>query len=1561
MPKRDPTHPSPDGSGHLDVVGVLVAVLVLFGIGVAAGVFDRLEPTIGASKVGDDVLALLLLLLLGTSFVAIRRARVAREQMELRRDTDERLQALIAESPAVSYSWLPRERRYLYVSPQATTLLGVSVQDHIDDWSAQIHPDDRQRVLEISERADLAGTTYLAEYRIILPDGTERWIHDESRYHHFDDQGRPTLAQGVMFDITERKEAEARAAAAEERFRTLVERVPAIAYSWDTAHAPGTAPADYISPQIERLIGVSPRTWLDDPAAWATHVHPDDLDRVTRAWSATTAAEETFSQEYRLRTADGRWLWVRDEANPVGPGSSGAAIYQGVIVDISERHAAEDALRGAEERWRLLLENLPIVAYQISFAADGTPSERWVASGVEGLLGISAAEWLSDVDTWDRVIHPEDRDAVLDAWEDMKVTGAPFDLQYRMLDRTGVVVWVHDRAALTAREGMRVVEGAFMNVTARRTAEAALGVAEDRFRTLVEQLPAITFIEDVDTGANLYISPQIEAIYGYTTEEWMADPSLWEQRLHPDDHDWVIASNDSDGGDEWSVDYRSITRDGRTLWVHNDARLIRDEDGAPLYWQGVVYDITERKGAEERLREAEERYRTLVEQLPVAIYTDAVDDVSTAVYISPQYERLTGYSPEQRLMDPDLWVHMLHPDDRESVLAESTRTNETGEPFDIEYRIIAADGRVVWLHDHAMQVLDPSGNARWHGILQDITENRLAQQTIARRDAILEATSFAAEQFLRTSAWQENLQEVLEHLGTAADATRCAVFRNHALESGALGVSLAAAWITEGHRGEEDAGTWRDYAWEAEGFGRWVELLGAGRPVHGAVAGFPERERAVLLGGSLPIRSLVAIPIFAEGQWWGYVSFDHADEDREWQEADIEALGVTASTLGAAIDRERAMARLSEAQALYRTLIEQLPAVTYIEDIDTGDETYSSPQTQTLLGYTSGEEWGKHDQWIAALHADDRDRIVEQDEECGRTGDPFRAEYRLITKGGATVWVRDDATLVRDPDGTPRYWQGVRFDITAEKEAEQQLRHAEERYRQLVEEMPAITYLDEYEPGRDLWRTRYVSPQIETILGYAPEEWLDDDPSRWRTMIHPDDRAAALDADTRHYEFGEPLDIEIRVFTKDGRLRWLRDQAVINRDDDGTPRASQGIIQDVTERKLAELAMLDAEQRYRAIVEHIPAAIYLDRPDGAMNTVYISPQIAAIAGVTPEQWIQDPALWLSLIDPDDRAQTQDSYQRALAAREPWRAEYRIHTPDGRTVWIHDETTFLLGPEGDPLYLQGVLFDITERKLAEQALRESEQREREAAERLRALDDMKNTFLAAVSHELRSPLTSILGLSLTLERAPDIAGQDRTDLLARLAANAKKLDRLLKDLLDIDRLNRGIVEPQYRVTDVSALARRTVEHLDALVGREVIVQTDPVVIPIDPPKIERIVENLLMNAVRHTTGDRTIWLSVAPYDGGVRISVEDDGPGVPPDIRAAIFEPFRQGPTQSPHTPGTGIGLSLVARFAELHGGRAWVDEREGGGAAFHVVIPGRVLEHVEIDPARDVASHADAG
>jgi signal transduction histidine kinase len=272
------------------------------------------------------------------------------------------------------------------------------------------------------------------------------------------------------------------------------------------------------------------------------------------------------------------------------------------------------------------------------------------------------------------------------------------------------------------------------------------------------------------------------------------------------------------------------------------------------------------------------------------------------------------------------------------------------------------------------------------------------------------------------------------------------------------------------------------------------------------------------------------------------------------------------------------------------------------------------------------------------------------------------------------------------------------------------------------------------------------------------------------------------------------------------------------------------------------------------------------------------------------------------------------------------------------VWLRDHAVLVHGAPGEPSFWHGFVIDITEQKLAEQAMREALEREQQATQQLRTLDEAKNVFLNAVSHELRTPLAAIVGIALTLQRAgSSLAEEDGADLLDRLAANAGKLDRLLSDLLDLDRLNRGIVTPKLRRTDLAALVARIATEWGT--ERPLELAVEPVVAQVDPAKVERIVENLLANADRHTTLDTPVWVKLARQGQGVLIAVEDAGSGVPAELRAALFEPFRQGPEAPTHAPGVGIGLTLVARFAELHGGRAWVEERPGGGSSFRVLLP----------------------
>jgi signal transduction histidine kinase len=255
--------------------------------------------------------------------------------------------------------------------------------------------------------------------------------------------------------------------------------------------------------------------------------------------------------------------------------------------------------------------------------------------------------------------------------------------------------------------------------------------------------------------------------------------------------------------------------------------------------------------------------------------------------------------------------------------------------------------------------------------------------------------------------------------------------------------------------------------------------------------------------------------------------------------------------------------------------------------------------------------------------------------------------------------------------------------------------------------------------------------------------------------------------------------------------------------------------------------------------------------------------------------------------------------------------------------------------------QGVLIDVTERHRARELARDLEL-ERRAGERLRAMDELKNTFLQAVSHDLRTPLAAILGLAVTMGRDDVAFPPDETrELARRIAQNARRLDRLVTDLLDLDRITRGDVELVFRPTDVGALVTDLVEATDVLEGRDVALRTDPVVIPVDVPKVERIVENLLGNAVKHTPPDARVWIRVRAWEDGALIVVEDDGPGVAPEDRDRIFDAFQQaGSEASAFAPGMGVGLSLVSRFAELHDGGAWVEERPGGGASFRVFLPG---------------------
>jgi len=252
---------------------------------------------------------------------------------------------------------------------------------------------------------------------------------------------------------------------------------------------------------------------------------------------------------------------------------------------------------------------------------------------------------------------------------------------------------------------------------------------------LIERLPGIVYIDAADDlQVNLYTSPQVETILGVTPAQWTDDRTGWLSMIHPDDVDRVTTENAAalERRCDFVSEYRLVRHDGRVVWIRDHAVLVRDHDGEPAYWQGVMFDITDLKQTEGLLHEAEARYRALVEDLPAIVYVDLADDSMVTSYVSPQIASILGVTAQEYMDDPDLWARMLHPDDRAAAVETYTRGREAGRPFTYEYRLIARDGRVVWFRDSAVVIPGVEGRPGLiQGVMLDMTERREAEEQVA--------------------------------------------------------------------------------------------------------------------------------------------------------------------------------------------------------------------------------------------------------------------------------------------------------------------------------------------------------------------------------------------------------------------------------------------------------------------------------------------------------------------------------------------------------------------------------------------------------------------------------------------------------------------------------------------------------------------------------------------------------------------------------------------------------------------------------------------------------------
>jgi len=319
--------------------------------------------------------------------------------------------------------------------------------------------------------------------------------------------------------------------------------------------------------------------------------------------------------------------------------------------------------------------------------------------------------------------------------------------------------------------------------------------------------------------------------------------------------------------------------------------------------------------------------------------------------------------------------------------------------------------------------------------------------------------------------------------------------------------------------------------------------------------------------------------------------------------------------------------------------------------------------------------------------------------------------------------------------------------------------------------------------------------------------------------------------------------------------------------------------------------------------------------DFGTNRMTWSAELYRIFGL-PESTELTYETFLARVHPGDRDRVRAAVEPALAERSPVEFTHRIVLDDGSEKTLQGRGSVVVDAAGAPVRMLGTAQDVTERQ---------------------RLEEVRENILSSVSHELRTPLTSIVGFALTL-RERTLAPDDRAKLVHHLAEQALRLEGLLADLLDVDRLRHAQLRTRAEPTNVGQLVAR-IAGAHSTNGNSLDVAVEPVVAGVDAAKLERIVENLIANALKHTPPGTNVSVRVERDPGGVLICVDDSGPGIPDEHKATIFDLFARGTNAVPSVAGTGVGLALVAQFTALHGGRAWVEDNPGGGASFRVLLP----------------------
>lgn len=703
----------------------------------------------------------------------------------------------------------------------------------------------------------------------------------------------------------------------------------------------------------EELFGLAPGTFPETYESAIARVHPSDLEAVTLSLNQARLERHDYHQELRIFGSDGSIHWIEAKGRFFYNEQGQAVQMLGTVMEISDRKAREEQLR--------LLQSVVVHTHDGVVITEANPTDPTASPIVYAnpaftqMTGYTLEELLGKTLY---ILQGEKSDpATLDKIRTARQSGQPVQVEGINYTKDGREFWVEVSIFPIDDKTGQVTHWVSVgrDITERKQTEAALKESEERFRQIAENIQDVFWILDPLNGEIVYISPVYERIWGRKCESLYATRMDWMNSIHPDDTERVQATiGNKVHTDLFEHEYRIVRPDGTVRWIRDRGFPVKDEFGQVQRITGIAEDITEQKLSEVALRESEERFRQIAENIEDVFW---ISDPTKPqlLYISPAYEKIWGRSIESLYASNINLINSTHPDDRERVLATFVE-NAHQATFEHEYRIVRPDGTVRWIRDRGFPVKDEGQVKYITGIAQDITERKLAEATlqqlneeleirVKQRTLELERSQTILQQQLRREQLIKRLtQQIRQSLDLETILNTVVSEVQKLLASDRVSVYQIQPDGTGSVVAEAVVGDWTrtlHQKFPEEIFPKRSQK----RDLEGQIYTLTDCDSEEISPcfadflAKIQVKAELVVPIIQQDTVWGLLIVHQCSEPREWETWEIDLLKQLTSQVAIAIqqselyqqlkeelrDRQRVEVALRQSETLFRSLTEFAP------------------------------------------------------------------------------------------------------------------------------------------------------------------------------------------------------------------------------------------------------------------------------------------------------------------------------------------------------------------------------------------------------------------------------------------------------------------------------------------------------------------------------------------------------------------------------------------------------------------------------------------------------------